>query len=272
MARVTDQPASEGIRHLLQELTMQSRHGTSAGVILQKAAALPQVDFGEGEPYLDDHERRRYMKGSSTPSAKVHKNKNKAMEENDNENVYGVRDVDDRSPSTSKLANVRDVEKDKDSLDDGDDISNSSVNEEDREVQAIENKGKRVSRVQSVSERLNRDAMSLKRHQLREPVSDPSGSERIKDDYRKNDRRESRLEERDNHKSKREESNKRVGDGRKGFKGRHELYGEEYTTTKYHLPPRSPTFSFRSTIDLLPSSHRRQGLRQQVSYRKVDII
>ena len=35
---------------------------------------------------------------------------------------------------------------------------------------------------------------------------------------------------------------------------------------KYPLPPKSPTFSFRSTIDLLPSSRERHGLRQLVSF------
>ena len=47
---------------------------------------------------------------------------------------------------------------------------------------------------------------------------------------------------------------------------------ENYSKRSYDeetTPPRSPSFSFRSTIDLLPSTNIRNGLRQQVSSKFV---
>ena len=116
---------------------------------------------------------------------------------------------------------------------------------------------KKSGRNQLVNERLSRDAMSLKRHQIRDEVThDLDGGE--EGGGRDKSRKRSKSRHRD-------ESRKRVGDTRKSFKAAHDIYGDDYPTPKYHLPPRSPTFSFRSTIDLLPSSRRKQGLRQQVS-------
>lgn len=270
VAHLTDQPASEGIRHLLRELSMQSRRDSSTGaVILQKTSALSSVDFGEGEPYLDEKEKTQYLKKEKRSLNDKDNKRYKIRVMDDNEGTYGVHEDNVCAPNTNKRSTNKDNEKDKDSLDDGDEdddmSASSSSNEEDEEVQKIEGTGKKVTRVQSVTERLTRDAMSLKRHQLREqPTKTRSRSDRARDDYRKRDREEPRSEDKGKQpKSKRDESRKRVGEGRKVTKGSHELYGEEYST-KYPLPPRSPTFSFRSTIDLLPSSHRRQGLRQQV--------
>ena len=128
---------------------------------------------------------------------------------------------------------------------------------------------------ESISERLIRDAMSLKRHQIREREGSPSSDEVDKSpepnkrEVAKDDNAPKSRTPRD----KRDLSRSRVGALHSRSKSRavRHLYGDDFLS-KYHqpLPPRSPTFSFRSTIDLLPSSRRKQGLRQQVrDYRPI---
>ena len=132
----------------------------------------------------------------------------------------------------------------------------SEVKEKIENFNKSHDKPKRQSKREMLSERLNRDALSLKRHQIKADADKKIQKEEKEKLRQRSKSRESRQ---------REDSHTHTVDNRKSFKASHEIYGEEYSSTKYHLPPRSPTFSFRSTIDLLPSSHSKQGLRQQVS-------
>ncbi|KAF2367168.1 hypothetical protein FHG87_002079 [Trinorchestia longiramus] len=270
------------------------------GVTLQKTSPLSDVDFGAGEPYLDPGEDGDYLKRlkqlgerqSRLAAAKMEGTENEydntnavfpstskegqpssleedGKEENEEEEEDDDDDDDEDDDDDDDDDEEEEGEKDKDSLEDCDDKSETSESgKSDQASECVSAEDERkVTKVQTVSERLTRDAMSLKRHQLQEPRQ----QHRERDRGRPNDRNASRAEGKRSprNKSKRDESRKRIGDPRKSFKASHELYGEEYPT-KFHLPPRSPTFSFRSTIDLLPSTHRKQGLRQQAVKRKWD--
>jgi len=213
---------------------------------------------GNGKKNLIEENEYGYIKETNT---KKQENDKDSLEDEDNEDSSDndIEDEYDLANPTSTPSQIPTPAKDS-TLD----PKASKYSYALESIRAsLKDEGTRVNRTESMTERLSRDAMSLKRHQIRDSdateLSPSGGLDKKGGGKGGRDRSKSRSS-----RQKREESRKRVEDNRKPFKATHEIYGEDYPS-KYHLPPRSPTFSFRSTIDLLPSSHRKQGLRQQVS-------